>query len=1464
MSHLSPPYAALLAALVAASCRQAPSTSAPSPPPAVAPAPPPAEPARPGASGPSGADPRALAPAMKPPRPPLPPEQAPPPSPRLQQVREVDLVGLRLEQYFQGHPGRRLYLQTDKPLYHPGETIWLRIWDLRARSFSADPGNVGFHLELISPRGAPVLRRRVRAQQAGAPADLPLTEALPGGEYTLRVRTFDGHTAERPVLVSSYETPRLQMKLEFLRKAYGAGDEVSATIAVRRPTGEPLRHHPLLGQVRLDGEDLPRLQLRTDENGEGIVRFTLPSTIQVGDGLLTVLAEDGGLTESIARRVPILVSRLSLSTFPEGGHLVEGLPSRVYFEARNPLGKPADLAGRVVDDQGRTVARIESVHNGLGRFDLLPSPGRTYHIEVDRPAGVAEHYPLPVPLTSGCVLRSFDDLDGQLPALRVSVRCSEPRRVLVTASLRDSHLDTAAVDVPGGAPAVVYLQPTDQGLARAQGVARVTVLDDKLHPLAERLVYRNRRARLGVKVEPERTSYSPRDPVLLRISTTDPSGQPVPAEVALSVVDDTVLTLADDKTGHMLSRLYLEPELPDRVEEPNFYFDLAEEKSALALDLLLGTRGWRTFAWQPVLQPEATQAALETLPTMDFGGLRKRQSPLRPTPTRLGGPEDDQGPVQARKEAPAHPAVRLERPLPRPVGPIRAAAVPELRLHQPLEVAPQPAAPLRSPPSPAARLPRPVPLPAHELARARAADAVETEAEQAPRERWAAGVAEGRPDPAGRLRRPLAQAWAPVRVFPAPVYQPDFRGPRTDFRETIYFAPSVRTGPDGSATVRFYLSDAITAFRVTVEGVGAAAAGRTEALVRSSLPFGMAVRLPVEVSEGDHIELPLQLTNERERPLAVDLVAHFGDLLRLDRPVQRTQGMLAPAARETLFYPLTVVGRRGRSKVRFVADASGLRDEFEREVQVVPRGFPQHVARSGQLQDRLGLELDLGDLLPGTAAAQLRFYPSPVASMIAGLEGLLHEPVGCFEQASSTNYPNVMVLQYLRQQGQMDAALVGRASRLLDIGYRRLVGYETPMRGYEWFGVAPAHEALTAYGLMQFVDMQQVYPDVDREMVQRTAAWLRSRRDGKGGYLRHDRALDSFGRASKEVTDAYITFSLVEARQSGLDAELDAAERLARDTGDAYLLALSANSLLGAGRREAGQAAARRLVSLQDGSGGFLTADHSITRSGGLSLQVETTALAVLALLRAGGHEEAVRRGVQWLMSHRGGHGHWGSTQATVLALKALTAYALASRRMLTPGEVLVYVNGQPAGQQAYEAGRRSPLVFADLERHLRAGTNRIELIHRGRDPLPYSLAVDYRALRPASSPRAVVELTTTLERDQVQLGESVRLHVTVRNRTDVGQPMTLVRVGIPGGLEHQSWQLKELRDQGLVAFYETGPREVNLYLREMKPRQELRLPLDLRAAVPGRYTGPASRAYLYYTSEDKTWVDGLAIAIAP
>jgi hypothetical protein len=80
--------------------------------------------------------------------------------------------------------------------------------------------------------------------------------------------------------------------------------------------------------------------------------------------------------------------------------------------------------------------------------------------------------------------------------------------------------------------------------------------------------------------------------------------------------------------------------------------------------------------------------------------------------------------------------------------------------------------------------------------------------------------------------------------------------------------------------------------------------------------------------------------------------------------------------------------------------------------------------------------------------------------------------------------------------------------------------------------------------------------------------------------------------------------------------------------------------------------------------------------------------------------------------------------------------------------------------------------------------------------------------------------------------------------------------------LEPRHDQLKELVKKGTIDAYEVLGREVVLYWRTLPGEAKLEVPLSLIAAVPGTYTGPASRAYLYYTDEQKQWVDGLHVEI--
>ena len=204
-----------------------------------------------------------------------------------------------------------------------------------------------------------------------------------------------------------------------------------------------------------------------------------------------------------------------------------------------------------------------------------------------------------------------------------------------------------------------------------------------------------------------------------------------------------------------------------------------------------------------------------------------------------------------------------------------------------------------------------------------------------------------------------------------------------------------------------------------------------------------------------------------------------------------------------------------------------------------------------------------------------------------------------------------------------DPAVTRRAKDLLKKGYAKLTGYECPKKGYEWFGGDPGHEALTAYGLMEFRDMAEVY-DVDPEMIQpdRRVAAGPPRRQGRlpaepqgPGQLRRRAAGDH--QRLHHLGPVRVGPGGDRGRDRSTSLEL--ADEVGRSVPD------RPGRRQRAQRRQARTTADKlldKLAKAQADDGHLEGTQGSITRSGGQSLKVETTALAALAWLKL----PAVRR----------------------------------------------------------------------------------------------------------------------------------------------------------------------------------------------------------------------------------------------
>jgi alpha-2-macroglobulin-like protein len=264
-------------------------------------------------------------------------------------------------------------------------------------------------------------------------------------------------------------------------------------------------------------------------------------------------------------------------------------------------------------------------------------------------------------------------------------------------------------------------------------------------------------------------------------------------------------------------------------------------------------------------------------------------------------------------------------------------------------------------------------------------------------------------------------------------------------------------------------------------------------------------------------------------------------------------------------------------------------DALTLPIRVVAKGFPRQQSNGGSIgstqfsqenPSQAAFDFSIpATVQNGSSEFSFKLYSSTFQQLNAAIEALINEPSGCFEQTSSSTYPMVMGLQYLKGLPEDQQNDLKIKSMIIDIeaklkrGYDKLVSFKTKEKGYEWFGESPAHEALSAYGLMQFTEMSQVTSFVDSTMVSDLKDWLVSRKDGSGLFLANERALDTFGRAPDNITAAYIVWTLTEAGETNVKDEIDnlkalADKQIAEGAVDAYFCGLLASSLYNLDRAE--------------------------------------------------------------------------------------------------------------------------------------------------------------------------------------------------------------------------------------------------------------------------------------------------------
>ncbi|MBX3011817.1 MAG: hypothetical protein KF832_09945 [Caldilineaceae bacterium] len=1325
-------------------------------------------------------------------------------------------------------------LSTDKPVYQPGQPIHLRALALDTTAMKAAQEQP-LVITVTDPAGNKLLRQELATSAFGiASTDFQLDSQASSGDYLITA-TMGPVTSSRTVEVKPYTLPRFQIDFTQANAFYQPGAIVTGTVAAHYFFGKPVAG----GQVSIQAfvTDVERVQLFerhgvTDDQGSYAYEFQLPDSL-VGQlenntaqvDLQITVVDQANHRERVEESVIVAEQSILIEAIPESGMLRAGLENVIYLQTSYPDGRAAPTT-LTITGLATPTQTVPTDEFGLATITITPTTQRDLNFTLTAVDAAGQAASAAITLGGS----------GAGPAVllrpeKVQYQIGETLNVDIHVATANSEgITTAYLDIIKGRQTF--------GLAAlpvAQGVAQAAIdLDGSLLGTLELNAY-------VITAQGDIV----RDRRLILVN-------PAPAAVTVQANADVyrpgetaTLAIQVQREGKPMAGVIGLSIVDESVfaigtQEPGFartYFLLDRELQEPRYEIhdFAPLQGSDPSPYDKRSARSAQQLALAGFFAEELAAMAQ---PAAVAVAATGTPAATQAWGWANRIALGAPLLGLafyDGSRRRRYGFIGLVLLSLALFWTSCAV---PAAPAGEMAAPASEAPAALAIPAETTA------------------------TRGEPGEPPRLRQ----------FFP----------------ETLFWQPELTTDANGQVQVEVPIADSITTWRVSVLASDQDGnLGSAEMGMRVFQDFFVEPDLPRFLTVGDEVAVPVSLFNYLAEAQAIQLqVSEAAWFDFVEAP--QLNLTLAPNEVTVAYIPIRVTAF-GQHDFQLTATGSHMSDAVRRPVEVLPDGKAQATAMSGKLAATQSFTVAVpAQAIPGTPRLTVKIYPGIVSQMIDGLEGMLQQPYGCFEQTSSTTYPNVLVLDYLKTTGQINPRVQLQAEQYIGLGYQRLLSFEVPGMpgGFSLFGEAPAQTMLTAYGLMEFTDMSQV-SYVDPLLLERTALFLFQRQQADGSWTPQgatiESGLEGLGQDPLLAT-AYVTWALADAGyansepvqravgylQSALIPYLQPNTQLGTATSplaapapplDPYAASMLVNALIAAdpqGSAEPIQQLINHLLTTaqRDAQDQITWASSMTTFMGGYGnvSGLESAAMTAIALLRTQQHLDVAEGALDWIISQRNPNGMFYSTQTTVLALKALRLAAEQGGEAGT-ATVTISLNGDRTQQLTITDATADVVQFVTFDDIALRG-NALTMTVEGERALQYQVVADYylpwSAIPPTPAAEKAVAIAVTYDRTELAVNDLVNVTAAVELLAPGMAGTLLVDLGIPPGFQPLTEDLDALVAQGLIARYELTGRQILVYLTNVPSGQRYTLPYRLQARFPIQAQVPSSQAYDYYTPEQQ------------
>lgn len=523
-----------------------------------------------------------------------------------QDTISLNTIIAKTQKLAQDYPTEKVYLHFDKPYYAVGDTIWFKGYLALGQDQPSDLSKV-LYVDIISENDTLVRSLKLPVVNTSAYGSITLDPAIyKAGNYRIRAYTYwminsdDAYFFYKNIRVGDAMNKKIITSISLQGNDSGQPPKILADIIFKNPEGKPFANSKVnwkvisgfktvsKGKDATDARGALKLALTSDQKGV-LDTAVLETTIETSDN--QVVTTTFPLKNSF--------TGADIQFFPEGGDLIEGINGKVAFKAIREDGLGISVKGDIVDDSGKSMAVLQSQHQGMGVFSFMPEKGKSYKANLQFSNGIKSTVSLPVVKSSGIILSADASRKENLvlkvisnPAFHTANQgknfyiVARSKGVICYAAQTILSSESFAANIP---------------LSKFPGgIVELTLFSANGEPLTERLVFVNPAAPVSLSVSTDKKVYAARQPVKMAVEAKV-QNVPVEGNFSITVINESKVPFNEDQETTILTSFLLSSELRGYIEKPNYYFNHLNEKRLADLDLLMLTQGYRKFSYKDIL-----------------------------------------------------------------------------------------------------------------------------------------------------------------------------------------------------------------------------------------------------------------------------------------------------------------------------------------------------------------------------------------------------------------------------------------------------------------------------------------------------------------------------------------------------------------------------------------------------------------------------------------------------------------------------------------------------------------------------------------------------------------------------------------------------------------------------------------------------------------------------------------------